>query len=212
MKFPSRSLLALLLVAGATLACTESPTTTTSTSRLSPQAVHPTFAKVKATDSTLFLTDVAYSDTALVLKRNTSLKQNVSASAVIGSKGGSIRIDAAGVQITFPAGALNQDTLITVTAFKGSDVAYDFQPHGLVFGKPVMIQQSLAGTWVETYPQLLTGLHGAYYDTDLASAFVDAGKYFAKIKENQLGYTDDPSQVRFYVGHFSGYLVSCGFY
>jgi hypothetical protein len=209
MKFSFRTLLAMSLVAAGALACSESPTTT----RFSPQAANPTLARIKATDSLMFVTETSFSDTALVLKRFKSLEADVSASAVIGPKGGSIKIDATGGKIDIPPGALAEETLITMTAKAGLNVAYEFQPHGLTFLAPVKIQQTIAGTWAAEYPKLLKGMHGSYYDqVSLDSAWVDKNGYFAHVKEHQIGYLEsNASQIKFYIGHFSGYLVSCGY-
>lgn len=208
MKLSFRSLAAVLLVTGGAFACADGPTTT----RFSPYAANPTFARIRATDSMMVVTDVTYSDTSRVLKRLVPLAANVSKSAVIGSMGGSIVLQDAGGKIDIPAGALSQDTQITMTALAGPDVAYEFQPHGLVFAAPVKIQQTIAGTYAEKYPALLQGMHGSYYDQPaLESAFLDSGKSIAKVNENQIGYLEsNASQIKFWIGHFSGYLVSCG--
>ena len=208
MKFSFRSLLALLLVGGSTFACADSPTT----ARMSPQPSHPEFVRIRATDSLMRVTDVSYSDTSLVLKRISPLATDVSASAVIGPAGGEIKINAAGGKIEIPAGALEAPTLITMTAVAGPNVAYEFQPHGLVFAAPVKLQQDLKGTWASVLPSLLTDMHGSYYEQALDSAFFDPLKRFARVNENQIGYFEsNKSQLKFYIGHFSGYMVSCGF-
>jgi hypothetical protein len=209
MKFSFRSLLAMSLVAAGALACSDSPTT----ARFSPQAANPTMARIKATDSLMFVTETSFSDTALVLKRFKPLEADISVSAVIGKAGGSINLNLAGGKIDIPAGALDTDTQITMTALAGTNVAYEFQPHGLTFKVPVKVQQTIAGTWAAEYPRLLKGMHGSYYDNaSLDSAFIDAGKYFALVREHQIGYLEsNASQIKFYIGHFSGYMVSCGF-
>lgn len=208
MKSPFRALLATLLVAGSAIACNDTPTTT----RLAPHSADVSFARIKATDSLMFVTDVTYSDTSLVLKRLQPLDADISASAVIGSAGGSIVIQKAGGKIDIPPGAVSEPTTITMTALKGYNVAYEFQPH-MTFAQPVKIQQTIKGTWAEKYPILLKGMHGSYYgQTSLDSAWIDPGHFFAKIAENQIGYVDsNASQIKFYVDHFSGYMVSCGF-
>jgi len=209
MKVPFRSMIALLLVAGGVLACTDAPTT----SRLSPHSVNVSFARIKATDSLMVVTDVTYSDTSLVLKRLTPLASDVSVTETIGPNGGSIVLQAAGGKIDIPAGALSAPTVITMTAFAGPNVAYEFAPHGLTFAKPVKLQQAIKGTWAEAYPKLLKGMHGSYYgQASLDSAWIDPGKYFAKVQENQIGYFEaNASQIKFYIDHFSGYAVSCGY-
>lgn len=199
-----------LLVAGAVVGACADPSHTVSVLGVD-KAPTPGFARVRASDSTLTMTNTAYSDTSLVLKRLTPLAADISLSAVIGPEGGEIKINEAGAKIVFPAGALAAPTTITMTAYKGYDVAYDFQPHGITFAQPVKIQQAIAGTWAETYPQLLKGMHGSYFPTTLDEAWVDPGHYFAHIAENELAYPDaNASQIKFYIGHFSGYMMSCG--
>lgn len=208
MKFSFRFLSALALAAGGALACTETPTT----ARFSPQRANVSFARVKATDSLMRVTEVTFSDTALVLKRLVPLATNLSQTAIIGPAGGSIKLDGAGAKIDIPAGALAAPTSITMTALAGYSVAYEFQPHGLTFAVPVKVQQTIAGTWAATYPRLLAGMHGSYYDqASLESAFIDRVGFLAHVKEHQIGYLEsNASQIKFYIGHFSGYLVSCG--
>jgi hypothetical protein len=209
MKFLFRTLPALMLVAGGIAACTDAPTT----SRFTPRPANVSFARIKATDSMMVVTDVTYSDTSLVLKRLTPLAADVSVSATIGASGGSIVIQAAGGKIDIPPGALSAPTVITMTALAGPNVAYEFKPHGLTFAAPVKLQQTIKGTWAEQYPALLKDMHGSYYgQASLDSAWIDPGKYLAKIQENQIGYVEsNASQIKFYINHFSGYAVSCGF-
>ena len=90
-------------------------------------------------------------------------------------------------------------------------MAYEFQPHGITFAQPVKIQQDLRYTWASVYPQLLASAHGAYYDRSLDSSFVDPGKLFMVVKEHEIGYLEtNATQLKFYVGHFSGYVMLCG--
>lgn len=210
MKFPIRASTVVVMAAIGLVACADTAPTT---ARFSPRSAGISFAKIKATDSLMVVTDVSYSDTALVLKRLTPLASDISVSATIGTAGGSIVIQGAGGKIDIPPGALSQPTLITMTARAGSDVAYEFQPHGLTFAQPVKLQQTIKGTWAETYPSLLKGMHGSYWgQTTLDNAFIDKGKYFALVQEHEIGYFEqNASQLKFYIDHFSGYLVSCGF-
>jgi hypothetical protein len=209
MRLQHRSLLAVGVAAVALVACVD--TATSPATKFSPSVRGPEFARIRATDSLMQFTDIVFSDTALVLKRLTPLDSNISASAVIGPSGGSIRITEAGGKIDIPAGALGEPTTITMTALAGPNVAYEFQPHGLTFAQPVKIQQDLRSTWASVYPQLLGMAHGGYYDRSLDSSFVDPGKLFAVLKEHELGYLEsNATQLKFYINHFSGYLVTCG--
>jgi len=138
------------------------------------------------------------------LQRNVGLPSNITVSQTIGSAGGTLSIPAAGVTVVVPAGALASNTVITMTARSGRLVAYDFAPHGIVFLKPLVFTQNLAGT---------------------NASLLNAGQI-------QLGYYADPSQLTLvgglvsellggnvnllawtYTGqirHFSGYLISSG--
>ena len=85
------------------------------------------------------------------------------------------------------------------------------RPHGLTFAQPVKVQQDLRSTWASVYPQLLGMAHGGYYDRSLDSSYVDPGKLFVILKEHELGYLEtNATQLKFYIGHFSGYVVTCG--
>jgi hypothetical protein len=209
MRLTHRSLIAVGVAAVALAACVD--TATSPATKFQPSAHGPEYTRIRATDSLMRVTDIVFSDTALVLKRLAPLDSNISVSAVIGPDGGSIKINDAGGKIDIPAGALGEPTTITMTALGGADVAYEFQPHGLTFAKPVKVQQDLRSTWASVYPQLLGMAHGGYYDQSLDSSFVDKGKLFVLLKEHELGYLEsNATQLKFYIGHFSGYVVTCG--
>ena len=209
MRLHHRSLLALTVAGVGIAACVDSATSPAT--RFSPSARGPELIRIKATDSLMRVTDITYSDTGLVLKRLTPLDSDISVSAVIGPDGGSIKITQAGGKIDIPAGALSAPTTITMTALAGPNVAYEFQPHGLTFAQPVKVQQDLRTTWASVYPQLLGIAHGAYYDQSLDSSFVDPGKLLVQVKEHEIGYLEtNATQLKFYVGHFSGYVLLCG--
>ena len=209
MRLHLRSLIAVGAVAIGIVACVD--TSTAPATKFSPSARLPEFVRIKATDSLMNVTEITYSDTGLVLKRLAPLSADISVSAVIGPQGGSIKINEAGGKIDIPAGALSAPMTITMTALAGPNVAYEFQPHGTVFAQPVKVQQDLRYTWASTYPALLTSAHGAYYDQSLDSSFVDPGKLLMKVKEHEIGYVEsNTSQLKFYIGHFSGYVVLCG--
>lgn len=179
--------------------------------KLSPVDARPMMQRIRASDSLLALTDIAYSDTAVVLKRLAPLAADVTASALIGPEGGSLVIDAAGAKLSVPAGALTVPTQITMTALHGYDVAYEFAPHGLQFLQPVKVQQDLRQTVASLSAAALNGLHGGYYDTSLDSSYVNPLHLQVRVKENELAYKENNNtQLKFYVGHFSGYLVCMG--
>ena len=152
-------------------------------------------------------------DTVLVLKRPFYLPYDVSVSADIGTQGGEINIKEAGGKIDFPPGALRERTHITMTAKAGWNVAYEFEPHGISFDKPVKVQQDLKYTLADGGKNA-KNLTAGYYSKDLNGSFLDPWKFFARVSELRHVDVDHPANPRvakFYVYHFSGYLMSSGF-
>ena len=140
-----------------------------------------------------------------VLQRTTPLDRAYTASALIDRGGGTISIPQAGFSISFPTNAVRgQPTLVTVTAVAGGNVAYLFEPHGLVFQSAPTITQDLRGTQVFQNPALRATLEGGYFPeaADLAGAT-------ARIRETRPTLVDVSGwKMKFNVQHFSGYLAS----
>ncbi len=67
-------------------------------------------------------------------------------SSFVGPEGGSLSLPGSDFTMTIPGGALPAPTFITVISKGGAHVAYDMQPHGLVFQKPVTVVQQLRRT------------------------------------------------------------------
>jgi hypothetical protein len=142
---------------------------------------------------------------ATVVQRLVPLEQDYTATAVIGTGGGTIAIPQAGFSITFPAGAVAAPVTVTATAVAGSNVAYRFEPHGIVFQKEPVIAQDLGLTNVVN--QLLsTPLQGGYFADDS-----QLGDGVATITETRPA-TVDLLHLRttFTIRHFSGYCVTKG--
>lgn len=139
-----------------------------------------------------------------LLQRLLPLDRSYSAGATIGTAGGVIRIREAGLTVTFPAGAVSQPVLIHVTALPGRNVAYTFEPHGLVFQQRPVITQDLGVT--EVVRRLLLGpqLEGVYFADESQIA---AGT--ATVQET-LPANVDLLRLRmsFPISHFSGYAAS----
>jgi hypothetical protein len=150
--------------------------------------------------------------TVQALLRTAPLARTIVVSERITPAGGTIEVPGADFTLEIPRGAFTGKPItMTVTAYAGSAVAYDFAPHGVVFQKPLKATQDLA--------------HTNWTSLNLPSGFSQsaAGAYFA-----------DPSQVDFQTGaatvnefmatslsvagstlswdvpHFSGYIVSWG--
>ncbi|MEW5928858.1 MAG: hypothetical protein AB1941_15460 [Gemmatimonadota bacterium] len=148
-----------------------------------------------------------------VLQRTSPLTRDITASAEIGKNGGTIEIREAGLKFVVPSNALvppsRQKTVtITVTALRGDEVAYTFQPHGLRFREPVRIEQEFKGTTAEGNRSLLEGVEGAYFPS---VADLDAVQGVASVLEFRPTSVDvTGSKIRFTVDHFSGYLIASG--
>lgn len=138
------------------------------------------------------------------LLRTSPLAANITVSQTIGAAGGTLSIPAAGVTVVVPAGALSSNTLITMTARKGSLVAYDFAPHGITFAKPLVFKQSLTGTNATLLSVPFLKL-GYYSDPSLLTAVGGLVSELLGGTTNLLSWTFTAN-----IKHFSGYMVGTG--
>lgn len=153
------------------------------------------------------LSTASAGDVVRLLKRTDGLSSNLTASGVIGPRGGHLKIEKAGIRIDFPRGAVKTPTLITITAIRGRSVAYRFEPHGITFAEPVTIRQSLRGTTAWKDAEFAAQLQGAYFERLL----VDPTESYARAREHRGGTLRDVGRMlEFSIEHFSGYMVSTG--
>lgn len=138
------------------------------------------------------------------VQRTVALPADITVSKTIGSAGGTLSIPAAGVTVTVPSGALASNTVITMTARKGSLIAYDFAPHGITFAKPLAFTQKLQGTSVSLLTAPLLSL-GYYSDPSLLTAVGGSVSELIGGTTNLLTWTFTAN-----IKHFSGYMVSMG--
>jgi hypothetical protein len=151
-------------------------------------------------------TSAQTSEVVGLLKRTEPLTESVSASAIIGPLGGKLQIRGAGLRVNFPRGAVTAPTRITVTAIRGANVAYLFEPHGITFNAPVTISQSLQGTAAWKTP-LADSLGGSYFERLL----VDPTESYARsLEKRPARLKDSKTRLEFSIEHFSGYMVSTG--
>jgi hypothetical protein len=143
-----------------------------------------------------------------VVQRDVPLTSALSASAVIGVFGGQLTIPGAGLRVVIPALALTTPTRITVTAVPGSQVAYEFQPHGIRFLVPLLVTQNLVGTSAENGGILTAGLKAGYFKS---VSDLDPLSNTGLVSE-LLGVALNLSSktATFPVFHFSGYLIATG--
>jgi hypothetical protein len=121
------------------------------------------------------------------------------------SGGGSYRIPG-GLRIDVPGGLFKTPQTIRVTTLPGQMVAYEFQPHGLVFRKALRMRQDLRGT---NWSRVDRRQFEIGYFADPSAIYATQNK--ALIKEFLRATVDTRGQhVDFDVFHFSGYMVSTG--
>ena len=143
--------------------------------------------------------------------RKHRLSNRLSATERIGANGGTIELRGTGLRMEIPKGALplsrSQRSIdITVTAVSGSGLAYEFEPHGLVFRKPIRIVQDLKDTDLENDDALAGLARGIYFDGALSDDEVEA------VEERPTEVDVKHKTLSFSVEHFSGYLVAVGFF
>lgn len=192
-----RSLLGLAAVVSLAVACSD-------TSR--PLATAPDLTPIAGEDANLIgaLTSVLVSP----IKRTTPLANDVVWSFRAGPYGGYTSNSALGVSINVPPGALDEYVTITVTAVKGSAVAYAFSPH-LEFDRKVMITQSLKGTNVGLLSNLLLkGGHFAGDRPEFRDGLAIVTEVVPGILNNLLGLLT--RTVTIPVSHFSGWIFASG--
>ena len=133
-------------------------------------------------------------------------------SAVVGPEGGSLSLPGSDFRMTIPAGALTSPTSITVISKGGSHVAYDMQPHGLVFLKPVTVVQQLR----QTAPYGTTegnGIRSAYLSDGNERIESDDSANPAELPAGTtLSYGAEPVAEThiWYLNHFSRYILISG--
>ncbi len=134
------------------------------------------------------------------LSRTTRLQQSVSASALLGPKGGTLSIPSLGVSLEVPAGALSSTVRLTMTALPGDAIAYDLAPQGLSFAVPLRLQQRLSDTdWTPA-----ATLEGANFNSiSQVNPQGSEARVSAKLRAWLTG-----SSVSIYFKKASGYLVS----
>lgn len=140
------------------------------------------------------------------VQRSTPLAQDVSWTFVA-KPGGSVSSNATvGLTIVVPAGAVDQYQTITVTALKGSAVAYRFEPH-MEFERKVVLTQDLRGTSAGGLLNL-TALKGAHFEGDVLD-YLNGKVKVTEIVPALLSWLTKTAS--FGVDHFSGWILASGY-
>lgn len=137
------------------------------------------------------------------LLRTAPLAQSLSASATVGPLGGTLSLPGAGLLVVIPPLALSSRQTITVTAVAGSNVAYEFAPHGLKFNLPLVVTQNLGATQA--------GVNGLVNPLSLFAGYFPDSTKPTSITESVNVNVNLLNQVAtFTVWHFSGYILASG--
>ena len=149
---------------------------------------------------------------AQALLRTTPLTHDVVVVKTMSNGGGGISIPGTDFQLQVPNGAFaGKSMTFTITAYAGRAVAYDFQPHGVVFLKPLKAVQQLGHTNWKTF-NLPAGYYvnwaGAYF-ADPSQINMQSGR--ALVNEFMPGGINvGGATMTWSIPHFSGYMVSTG--
>ena len=148
-----------------------------------------------------------------IVMRPTPLSRDYAVTEQIGKAGGLINIPEAGFALYIPENAItlpseHETVDITITALRGPNVAYTFEPHGLVFSTPLYAVQDARVTKGRNPDGSLSAAQGAYFSS-VADLTVGNGT----ISEFQQTYVDARESRYFWqIDHFSGYLLAAGRY
>lgn len=187
--------------------------------------VAPTDAPVLSAGSPSYATAAvgtqSTSNSYPVLTRNVPLAADEITSAwVYPSKTAyqSVKLDKAGLKVSFAPGAVTSPLYVTLIAHKGRYITYEFLPHGTQFKADVKIQQDLHGTNAYQNESVMSTLVGGYLangtdDVDYTSGTATFSETFP------IYYWDGtttfkkttPSVAKFYTRHFSGYSLASNF-
>jgi hypothetical protein len=180
---------AAFFVLGGALACTTDTATSPSASPRAP-------ARAVAT---LLGTPI----TAIPLQRTTPLATQQTASAHIGILGGHLSLPGAGLLVVIPPLAVVTPVTVSVTALAGSNVAYEFSPHGLVFLAPLVATQDLSNTEARNGGTInpLSLYLGYFPDSSHVTTITE-------LLDLQINLLDQTSSALLW--HFSGYMWSSG--
>jgi hypothetical protein len=190
MRFRALSTLIVALAATTLAAGCGSDTATAPSARVAPPTT--------ASHSLLGL--LSAPTTIHPLLRTTPLRSNISQTVTVGLLGATVNIPGAGFSMIIPALAAPLGTKITVTALAGSNVAYEFAPHGLKFLLPLLATQSLRN--VQNPANGLLSLQLGYFPD---SAHVTTVTELLDVNVNLLGLTATST-----IWHFSGYIFAGG--
>jgi len=168
-----------------------------------PSAPRSNIAPTEASSEALLggLLGGATTETRVIpLLRTTPLASDIVVTKTIGALGGTISLPGAGLTIVVPALAVSKNTTFTITARKGSYLAYDMQPHGTKFLLPLVATQALDQTNAKSILNLKLSL-GYYPDPNRITTVTE----LFGVQLDLLKLTSVTT-----IPHFSGYIFATG--
>lgn len=123
--------------------------------------------------------------------------------------GGALTIPESDFTIVFPAGAVSQPTLITITS-DPKYVAYRMSPAGITFAKPAVVTQLLRRTAIYGQPLGSSTLFGAYIANDLLDLSQLLHVLEIELSATIFGPSGLPEIETWTINHFSRYMLASG--
>jgi hypothetical protein len=174
---------------------------------------HPvTEPVVAASENPAILTETQQTLLAQGLLRTVPLSAPVVVVKTLPSGGGGITVPGTDFQLQVPNGAFTGTSMkFTITALAGNVVAYDFQPHGYKFLKPLKFVQQLGHTnWKDL--KLPDGFqpdwNGAYFADQSQIDLLTGTAVVNELLPANVNISG--ATLTFPIPHFSGYMVSSG--
>jgi hypothetical protein len=158
---------------------------------------------------------------ASILRRLEPLRSDEASCSLIdpnrGRRETTVALRKAGLRVSFPVNSVSAPTRVCLTAHAGELLTYTFQPHGLQFNVPIVVQQDLRGTTAFHNPALAQGIFAGYLlngvaldvDGDGVGQF---GETFATavVDDGDAPTRTTPARASFSTVHFSGYALASG--
>jgi hypothetical protein len=128
-----------------------------------------------------------------------------------------IALRLAGLRVIFPVNSVSTPTRVCLTAHAGELLTYTFEPHGLQFNVPVVVQQDLRGTTAFHNPRLAETIVAGYLlngvtadvDGDGVGQFEETFTT-AVFDDGDAPTRTTPARASFSTLHFSGYALASG--
>ena len=196
MRAPTPLRLTLAVAALSLAACKDGPVATASRSAEAVSSLAPSREPARARSW------------ATVLQWEQRRAEAAVATETIGAEGGVLELPQTGLVLRVPAGAVAQPTRFVVRSLTGHGVGYEFEPHGVAFARPLVLEQQLRGTARRHGAGEDVVIEGGYFAD--ASQLDDAGGVAQLEEFRPAQVSRDGSSVRFEVHHFSGYVLATG--